>query len=123
MNLRFGVVVAAVLLAYPALAQTASETSGPTIVVEAPEGLSEKQLREWDKLNREAAQLEKRLASLRSRLLDDREELAEAERRLERAQAKLKREQEDLKRTQNRIADAEKDRTRIERRRIELLAE
>lgn len=104
-----------------AIAQT-SEPQAPAIVVEAPSGLTEKQQREWDKLNCEAQQLEKRLATLRARILDDREEVSEAQRRLERAQAKLDREEEDLNRTQSRIEDAEKDRSRIEKKRIDLLA-
>jgi len=115
-------VAIACLMALTGTAAAQVTPSGePSIVVTAPQNLSEKQMKEWDKLNREAARLEKRLVTLREQILDDRAEVSEAQRRLERAQSKLDRENNDLTRTGSRIKDAEKDRSRIEKKRIKIL--
>ncbi len=120
----FTIAGGAIILAFSTAAMAQTDQPAPVeIVVRAPPGLTDTQQRNWDKLNKDAAQLQKNLAKLRVRILDDREEVAEAQRRVERAQSKLDSERRDLARTQDRIDDAEKDRAKIERKRIEIVAD
>lgn len=108
----------AILIGGPAAAQTE-----PEIVVTAPAGLTEKEQREWDKINRDAEKLASRMAKLRTEAEDEASDVAKAERDVERAEKKLRDKRRDMEKTQRDIARAERDMQKLEERRAKLRGE
>ena len=108
-------------LAITAAAVSAQEAS-PEIIVSAPapDGLGDKQEKEWRKLNKEARKLAERRAKLMKELRDDRHDVAEAQEDLEDARDKLKDERKDMDRTVKRLAEVDERAQRLTRERQSL---
>ena len=105
-------------LAVSAAAVSAQEAS-PEIIVSAPapDGLNDKQEKEWRKLNKEARKLSERRTKLLKELRDDQHDVAEAQDDLEDAEDKLKDERKDMDRTVRRLADVDERAQRLVRER------
>ena len=104
------------LLATPAMAQEQDVQPQPEITVSAPADLTEEQVRDWQRLERQALRLTNRIASRERAMTQEQREVANAQDRLARAEASLRDEERELQRATDRFEEARAELDRVEQR-------
>ena len=111
------IIIAASLFA---IAPAAAQTATADLVVEAPSGLSEAEMRQWNSVNADARKLEKKIAKLETEFADDQSDVADAEKALNKARKKLSKERDDYDKTARKLEKARRETVKIAERRAEL---
>lgn len=103
-----------------AIAPASAQTTTADLVVEAPAGLSETEVSQWNSVNADARKLEKKIAKLETEFADDQSDVAEAEKALNKARKKLSKERDDYDKTAKKLEKARRETVKIAERRAEL---
>ena len=110
--------IAAASLVLAGIALPVGAALADQIVVTAPAGMNEDQMRDWTRLVRQGDRVTERIADGEKKITEERAELARAQARLIEAQAKVQEEERELTRAENRLKERLAERSDIEARMV-----